>query len=201
MSLALPAAPQQASRRQLLVSTALVAAGAGMLIAGMLAMWMRFRAGAPTRESSDGLYIIKDWLPENIKIPEVAANTMLATYPFAPLMAQWAVYSAKRGDKGHRSLAILITFFVGLAIVNAQMAIYMKMDIGMADGAYQSMFYAITGTMTFLVVAGMAFSAVAFFRSVGGRDDDQQLISAHALYWYFLTAAFTAVWFFVYVQK
>lgn len=201
MSLALPAAPQQASRRQLLVSTALVAAGAGMLIAGMLAMWMRFRAGAPTRESSDGLYIIKDWLPENIKIPEVAANTMLATYPFAPLMAQWAVYSAKRGDKGHRSLAILITFMVGLAIVNAQMAIYMKMDIGMADGAYQSMFFAITGTMTFLVVAGMAFSAVAFFRSVGGRDDDQQLISAHALYWYFLTAAFTAVWFFVYVQK
>ena len=201
MSLALPAAPQQASRRQLLVSAALVAAGAGMLIAGMLAMWMRFRAGAPTRESSDGLYIIKDWLPENIKIPEVAANTMLATYPFAPLMAQWAVYSAKRGDKGHRSLAILITFMVGLAIVNAQMAIYMKMDIGMADGAYQSMFFAITGTMTFLVVAGMAFSAVAFFRSVGGRDDDQQLISAHALYWYFLTAAFTAVWFFVYVQK
>ena len=126
---------------------------------------------------------------------------MPATYPFAPLMAPGAVYSAKRGDKGHRSLAILITFFVGLAIVNAQMAIYMKMDIGMADGAYQSMFYAITGTMTFLVVAGMAFSAVAFFRSVGGRDDDQQLISAHALYWYFLTAAFTAVWFFVYVQK
>ncbi len=201
MSLALPAAPQQASRRQLLVSTALVAAGAGMLIAGMLAMWMRFRAGAPTRESSDGLYIIKDWLPENIKIPEVAANTMFATYPFAPLMAQWAVYSAKRVDKGHRSLALLITFLVGLAIVNAQMAIYMKMDIGMADGAYQSMFFAITGTMTFLVVAGMAFSAVAFFRSVGGRDDDQQLISAHALYWYFLTAAFTAVWFFVYVQK
>ena len=83
MSLALPAAPQQSSRRQLLVSTALVAAGAAMLIAGMLAMWMKFRAGSPTRESSDGLRIIKDWMPESITIPEVAANTMFATFPFA----------------------------------------------------------------------------------------------------------------------
>jgi cytochrome c oxidase subunit 3 len=98
-------------------------------------------------------------------------------------------------------LALLITFGLGIAIVNAQIAIYMKMELGLADGAFQTLFYAITGTMMFLVIAGMAFSAVALFRSVGGRDDDQQLISAHALYWYFLTAAFTAVWFFVYVQK
>ena len=201
MSLALPAAPQQSSRRQLLVSTALIAAAAAMLMAGMLAMWMKFRAGAPTRESSDGLKIIKDWMPKSITIPEVAANTMFATFPFTALMAQWAVYSAKRRDRGHTSLALLITFGLGIAIVNAQIAIYMKMELGLADGAFQTLFYAITGTMMFLVIAGMAFSAVALFRSVGGRDDDQQLISAHALYWYFLTAAFTAVWFFVYVQK
>ncbi len=201
MSIALPAAPQQSSRRQLLVSTALVAGGLGMLMAGMLAMWMKFRAGAPVRESSDGLYMIKDWLPESVKIPEVAANTMFSTFPFAALMAQWAVYSAKRNDRGHRSLALLITFGIGVALVNAQLAVYMKMGIGLADGQYQTMFYAITGTMMVMVIGGMAFSLVAFFRSVGGRDDDQQLISAHALYWYFLMAAFTAMWFFVYVQK
>ena len=38
-------------------------------------------------------------------------------------------------------------------------------------------------------------------RSVGGRSDDTQVVTAHALYWYVLTAAFTAVWFLVYVQK
>lgn len=201
MSIALPAAPQQSSRRQLLVSTALVAGGLGMLMAGMLAMWMKFRAGAPVRESSDGLYMIKDWLPESVKIPEVAANTMFSTFPFAALMAQWAVYSAKRNDRGHRSLALLITFGIGVALVNAQLAVYMKMGIGLADGQYHAMFYAITGTMMVMIIGGMAFSLVAFFRSVGGRDDDHQLISAHALYWYFLMAAFTAMWFFVYVQK
>jgi cytochrome c oxidase subunit 3 len=111
------------------------------------------------------------------------------------------VYSAKRRDGGHRSLALVITFGLGIAIVNAQIAIYLQMELGLAEGAFQTLFYAITGTMMFLVIAGMAFTAVTFFRSIGGRDDDQQVVSAHALYWYFLTAAFTAVWFFVYVQK
>ncbi len=201
MTMALPTAPAPAPRRQVFVATAFVVAAAAMVVAGMLAMWMRFRAGAPVRTSADGLEQIKDWLPEAIKIPEVAANTMVATFPFAALMAQWAVYAAKRRDHQHRSIALLVTFGLGLAVVNAQIAIYSQMEIGVSDGAYQSMFYAITGTMLLLVAAGMAFSAVAFFRSVGGRNDDHHVIAAHALYWYFLTVAFTALWFFVYVQK
>jgi cytochrome c oxidase subunit 3 len=85
--------------------------------------------------------------------------------------------------------------------VNAQVAVYAQMGIGLADGQFQTMFYAITGTMLLLVVGGMAFSLVAFFRSVGGRDNDIDVVNAHAFYWYFLTAAFAVVWFVVYVQK
>ncbi|MEY3656329.1 MAG: hypothetical protein RL114_687 [Actinomycetota bacterium] len=201
MTLALPSAPSQSPRRQVFVATALAAASAGMVIAGMLAIWMKFRAGAPTRVSSDGLKIIKDWLPKDVTVPEVAANTMFATFPVAALMAQWAVYSAKRRDSQHRSFALAVVFVIGIAIVNAQVAVYAQMEVVLAEGAYATMFYAITGTMLALVAIGLAFTAVTFFRSVGGRDDDQQVVSAHALYWYFLTAAFTAVWFFVYVQK
>ena len=167
----------------------------------MLAVWMKFRAGAPTRISSDGLRVIKDWMSKDTIVPEVAANTMFATFPFAALMAQWAVYSAKRRDSQHRSLALGIVFAIGIALVNAQVAIYAQMEVVLSESAYGTLFYAITGTMLALIAAGMVFTAVAFFRSVGGRDDDQQVVSAHALYWYFLTAAFTAVWFFVYVQK
>ena len=88
MTLALPSAPSQTPRRQVFVATALAAAAAGMLIAGMLAVWMKFRAGAPTRISSDGLRVIKDWMSKDTIVPEVAANTMFATFPFAALMAQ-----------------------------------------------------------------------------------------------------------------
>ena len=201
MTVALPTARTESPRRQLLVATALACASASMVIVGMLAMWLKFRAAAPTRDSSDGLKIIKDWLPADITIPEVAANVMLITFPVAALMAQWAVYSAKRRDSQHKSLAFGLCFVLGLAIVNAQVAVYSQMEIGLSDGPYQTMFYAITGTMVLFVLGGMAFSLVAFFRSVGGRNDDTHVASAHAMYWYFLTAAFTAMWFVVYVQK
>ena len=201
MTIALPSAPARTSRRQVLVATTLVVGALTMLMAGMIATWLKFRAGAPTRLSSDGLRTIKDWMPKDVKIPEVAANTMFVTFPVAALMAQWAVYSTKRDDRTHRSLALLIVLGLGVAIVNAQIAVWSQMEIGLADGAFQTVFWTITGTMLLLVAGGMAFTVVAFFRSIGGRDDDQQVVSAHALYWYFLTAVFTVVWFFVYVQK
>ena len=201
MTLALPAAPSRAPRRQVLVATSLVAGAGTMLMFGLLATWMKFRAAAPTRESSDGLEIIKDWMPKSITIPEVAANLMLFTFIGIGLMAQWAVYSAKRQDSQHRSLALAATFLMGIAAVNTQLAVWNQMDIALVDGVYNTMFYAITGTYVLLLGSGLAFTAVAFFRSVGGRNDDQQVISAHALYWYFLTASFVAMWFVVYVQK
>ena len=201
MTIALPTARTESPRRQLLVATALACASAFMVIIGMLALWLKFRAAAPTRESSDGLKIIKDWMPADVTIPEVAANVMLITFPLGALMAQWAVYAAKRRDSQHKSLAFGVCFVMGLAIVNAQVAVYSQMEIGLSDGRYQTMFYAITGTMLLFVLAGMAFSLVSFFRSVGGRSDDVHVATAHAMYWYFLTAVFTAMWFVVYVQK
>lgn len=201
MTLALPSAAAPAPKRQAMVAAGVLSVAAITLMGGMLSTWLRFRAAAPTRESSDGLYIIKDWLPKDIAIPEVAANTMLVTFFALLLMAQWACYSAKRGHDSHRSLALLVTFGLGAAIVNAQIAVYSQMGIGVRDGAYQSMFYAITATMLLLVVVGMAFTAVAWFRSVGGRRDDIEVVNAHALYWYVLTTIFVALWFVVYVQK
>ncbi|MFM9084144.1 MAG: cytochrome c oxidase subunit 3 [Actinomycetota bacterium] len=201
MTLALPSATPRAPRRQVFVATALASSGAAMLIVGMCAMWMKFRAAAPVRESSDGFYMIKDWLPADIAIPEVAANTMLVTFMAACLFAQWAVYSAHRNDSRHRSMALGITALMGIAVINAQVGVWSQMGIGVRDGAYQSMFYALTGSVIVLVAAGVAFSLAALFRSVGGRADDTQVVSAHALYWYVLTAAFTLVWFLVYVQK
>ncbi len=75
------------------------------------------------------------------------------------------------------------------------------MEMGLTDGAYQTMFYAVTGTMLALLVTGVVFSIVAMFRAVAGRLGDSSVMSAHALYWYFLTAVFVALWFVVYVQK
>lgn len=201
MTHALPAGPRPAPRRQLLVGTGAVVAAGAMLIGGMLSIWLRFRAAAPLRESSDGLKQIKDWLPKDIAMAEVLTNVALATVGIACVMAQWAAYSSRRRDSRHTSMALGMTLLMGVALINALVAVYPEMEIVLADGAYQTMFYTITGTLIALIAAGMGFTLAALFKSSGGRSTNTDLMNAHALYWYFLAAAYTAVWFVVFVQK
>ncbi len=196
----LPAGPATAARHPLFIATGSVAAAGTMLMFGMLAVWFKFRDASPLRAGKNGK-MIHDWLPADLKIPEVATNTLAITMVIAAIMGQWAVYSATRKDAQHTTLALFITGLIGVAAINAQVAIYKQMGAVLADGAYQTMFYAITGTMLVLICTGVAFSIVAAFRVFGGRVTDRAVVTAHALYWYFLTTAFTALWFVVYVQK
>ena len=199
--LALPPATQPAPRRQGFVATALAGAAGVMLIGGMLATWLQFRADSPLRESENGNGMIKDWMPAAIKVPEVATNIMLVGFVIACIMAQWAVYSAKRDDRPHAGAAFGLTALFGFAVLNAQMFVWVQMGVGIRDGAFHSMFYAITGTMTFLLLTGIIFTLATAFRYLGGRSREVSVVSANALYWYFLAAAYAAVWFVVYVQK
>jgi cytochrome c oxidase subunit 3 len=68
-------------------------------------------------------------------------------------------------------------------------------------GTFSAMFYAFTGVMTALAIIGVVFSAVTAFRFLGGRTTDREIVSAHAMYWYFLSVVFTMLWFVVYVTK
>ena len=196
----LPAGAPPAARNTILVGVGAVAVAGTMLMYGMLAVWFKFRDAAPLRAAKNGK-LIRDWLPADIAIPEVVTNTLMITMVVTCVMAQWAVYSAKRNDSSHAGLALLVTSMLGIAAINGQVAVYVQMGIGLTDGPYQTMFYAVTGTMLFLLVTGLAFSLATMFRVYAGRVRDHQVVSAHALYWYFLATAFLAMWFVVYVQK
>ncbi len=60
-----------------------------------------------------------------------------------------------------------------------------------------------TGAFIAMIVGGMVFVGLMAFRTLGGRYSarDNEGIAATAVYWHVLTAAFTAVWFVVYVVK
>ena len=198
---ALNSGPKIVMRRQALVLSGLMSAASAMLIGSMLAIWLQFRANAPLRESSDGSKMLRDWLPENIKIPEVATNTMMMTFVITCVMVQWASYSSRRSDPKHTTLALAVALLTEIALVNAQIAVYMQMDIGVRDSSYTMMFYAVTATMTALIVIGLGFTLMTMFRSFASRNSDHDLVLAHCVYWYSLAVIFATMWFVVYVQK
>jgi cytochrome c oxidase subunit 3 len=189
---ALPAAPSAAPRRQLFVGTAVACVAGTMLIGGMCAIWVLIRQRhVDAGERFPGKYIIT----------EVATNVMLMTVFALCLFAQWAVYSGKRGDRAHTGLALGVVGLLAVAFINAQSFVWHDMAVPIRENYYGALFYALTGTMTALVVIGLAFSAITAFRTLGGRLRDPEILSAHALYWYFTAAAYSAVWFVVYVTK
>jgi heme/copper-type cytochrome/quinol oxidase subunit 3 len=195
--LALPSAAAPAPKRQLFVGTALGCVGAGSLIGAMLALWMRFRTTA--LDTTGGR-----WVPRGIKVPMVPANTMLLAFVPICIFAQWAVYAARRDARSQTALALSLVGMIGLAIVNAQAYIYVRMKLpisGKGATPFNAMFYAVTGTYVLLLIIGVGFSVITAFRYMGGRTSDREIVSAHALYWYFLGALFFALWFVVYVTK
>jgi len=191
---ALPSAAAPAPRRQVFVGTALACAAGAALLGGMLALWLRFRDDAIHGDAGR-------WVPKGVAIPGVASNVMLLSFIPICVFAQWAVYSAKRNDRPHTGLALGLTGALGIMFINAQAYIYTQMKLAANGGTYQTMFYTVTGVMLALVVVGVAFSAVTAFRFLGGRTTDREVVAAHALYWYFLSIAYTMLWFVVYVTK
>ena len=140
-------------------------------------------------------------MPRGVNLNLVAANVMLIAFIPICVFAQWAVYSAKRGDSPHTGLALGLTGLMGILFINAQAYIYSQAKLPAGGGTFNAMFYAITGVMTALALIGVVFSAVTAFRFLGGRIADREIVSAHAMYWYFLSFVFAMLWFVVYVTK
>lgn len=191
---ALPAAPPPAPRRQLFVGTAVACGAMATFYGGLIAIFVRFRQEALAVEGGE-------WKPADIKIPEVTTNINLVAFLFIGIFAQWAVYAARRQHKGGTALALGLVALLGIAVLNSQAFVYRQMGLGLGDGTYQTMFYAVTGAFVALLIAGLVFTVVSAFRYLGGRTSEREIISAHAMYWYFLSAMYVVLWFVVYVTK
>jgi heme/copper-type cytochrome/quinol oxidase subunit 3 len=189
---ALTAGPAAAPQRQIIIGSAVASMAMIMLTGGMLAVWSEQRTNFV---ESDG-----NWLPDGVVIPEVAANVALIAFIAICTFAQWAVWAVRRNDRGHTAFALAATALTVIMVINAQAFIYSEMGLGIADGAYATMFYAVTGMYMLLLIVGVVFTAVTAFRSIGGRSDNN-IVVAHAIYWYTMAAVSTAVWFVVYVTK
>ena len=190
---ALPAAAPPAPQRQVLVGMSLAIAAIFVLTGSMLGVWALQRSNAIDLEGS--------WLPSGVTIPEVPTNVILIAFIGICVFAQWAVWSAKRRDRGHTVFALGCTALVSLMVINAQAFVYHEMNLGIVDGTYASMFYAVTGLFMALMIIGVVMTVVVALRYIGGRTADREILAAHALYWYAMSVVYAAIWFLVYVTK
>jgi cytochrome c oxidase subunit III len=195
MSLGLPPAPAAPRPRMLFIATAFACAAIAMLFMGMLAVWVNLRDAAGGTTAA--------WLPKGVSISMVAPNMMLIIMLGASVMVQWAVYAMARDDRRDTTVAVSLVVVFGIAVLNAQVFIYQQLGLGIGDTKYANLFYAVTGTFVAALIGGIVMAMVVIFRSLGGRYSSKRHegISSLALYWDFLTVAFAAAWYVVYVVK
>ena len=199
--LALPPAAGPERKHSLLVGTALGVVGGAAALAGLLGTYLVARQHQLDSLREAGKAV--SFLPNGVSIPEVPSNIMLFIFVGTSIMAQWAVYAMRRGARRHTAMAIALVFIFGIAVINLQVAVYRALDVGLTSSPFATLFFTATGAFMVAVIVGLVFAVVTAFRSLGGRyaATDTDGVAAFALYWHFLTVAYAAVWFVVYVNK
>jgi cytochrome c oxidase subunit 3 len=166
-----------------------------MLFMGQLAVWINLRDAAGGTTAA--------WVPKGVEISMAAPNLILLIMVGSSVLAQWAVYAMARDNRRDTACAIALLVVFGVAAFNAQVFVYQQLKLGIGQNKYNTLFYTVTGTFLAALIAGIVMAMVVVFRSLGGRYSSRRHdgISAMALFWHFLTVAYVAVWYVVYVVK
>lgn len=193
-ALARPPAPSPARPRVLLVGTALAAAASFMAIAGLVGVYLATRASVIASGES--------WLPSGTVLPLTPGNMAFGTMLISGITVWWAVDAVGRNDRPMAYLALGLTIFFGIAVINLTASLYAQMDLPV-DTTPGLLVYTVTGAHIAMMVAGMVYAAVMTFRTLGGeyRGRDREGLVAAAVFWYVTIAAHAVIWLAIYVTK
>lgn len=141
----------------------------------------------------------QEWPQGGIDVPElglIVPFTAVLLASSAPVA--WAERAIRRDRIGQVRLALALQLVLGAAFLANQIVEYRGLGFGIADNAYASLFYVITGLHGLHVAIGLAVSAVVQAKAWTGRlDADRQLtLTVFGLYWHFVDA----VWIFVFTS-
>jgi heme/copper-type cytochrome/quinol oxidase subunit 3 len=193
-ALALPPAAPPARPRVLLIGTALASAAAFMVIVGMLGVYLSARSAVLAEGAT--------WLPDGANLPLTPGTIAFATMLLSAVTMAWAVYSVGNNDRPMAYLALGLTIFFGLAVINATSFLYTEVGLAVTTET-GLLFYAVTGTHIAMIIAGLVFASVMTIRTLGGEyhGRDREGLVAAALFWYVTIAAMAPIWYAIYITK
>lgn len=193
-ALALPPGPQPARPRVLLVGTALAATAGFMGIVGLTGIYLSARTSALAAGGT--------WLPEGADIALTPANMAFVTMLISAVSMWWAVDAVGRNDRQMAYVALGLTIFFGIAVINATSFLYAQSGLPV-DSTPGVLIYTVTGAHLAMIIIGLVYAAVMTFRTLGGEyhGRDREGLTAAALFWYVTIAAHAVIWLAIYVTK
>jgi cytochrome c oxidase subunit 3 len=142
------------------------------------------------------------WPPANIETLAIhlpVINTLLLLSSGATVT--WAHHAMLEGNRKEASIALFMTWHLGIIFLFAQMYEYSHAAFGMSSGVYGSLFYMLTGFHGFHVLLGTVMLMVAHYRLTKGDWTPKHhfYFEAAAWYWHFVDVVWIGLFLFVYV--
>jgi heme/copper-type cytochrome/quinol oxidase subunit 3 len=159
----------------------------GTIFVALLAAYFFVRSTSP------------DWPQGGISPPElmpISVFTVVLLASSIPIV--WGESAIRRGDVRGLRVALATSFVMGLAFVVNQALEYGKLEFGLHDNAYASLFILITGLHGLHLIVGLLISVVVQVKAARGwfSADRHVTVSVFSLYWHFVDG----VWIFVFAS-
>ena len=193
-ALALPAGPEPVRPRVLIVGTIFSLIAFCMAIATTMGLYWQARASVMATG--------EPWLPNGANLPLTPGTTGVGTLALSLITIWWAVDAVKNNDRQMAYVALGLTIFFGLAMINLTTFIYNQFNVG-GDTRVGLLFYTVTGLHLAMMAAGLVFAAVMTFRTLGGnfKGQDHEGITAAALFWTVTVLVYMPIWIGIYIAK
>jgi cytochrome c oxidase subunit III len=138
-----------------------------------------------------------EWPQGGLAPPElmpISVFTVVLLASSIPLV--WGESAIRRGDVRGLRVALATSFAMGLLFTVNQALEYTKLEFGLHDNAYASLFILITGLHGLHLVVGLLISVVVQVKAARGWFSSTRhvTVSVFSLYWHFVDG----VWIFVF---
>jgi heme/copper-type cytochrome/quinol oxidase subunit 3 len=143
------------------------------------------------------------WPPKGVTIENYYGTTLSITMFIGVLVAEWAAWSVRKGERTQAITAYVLQAVLGLAFVNLLSFVVHVSHFGPASHPYGAVYYAFNVLMGASVVVAVAFALVALARFGGGQVSAREpaLARSAALVWHTVTAGWVVMYWAIYVVK
>jgi cytochrome c oxidase subunit 3 len=154
-----------------------------MVLAALLATWFTIKAGSPA------------WPPRNVHLTTYLPTVITVTAVMSAFSMQWAVSSIRRNDQRSAAVAMGLTAFFGVAMVNAQWYSIVRARFSIHSHAYGTLYYLLIGYHIVHLVLGVGALVLIGARALAGHfgRDGYDPVRGAAAFWQYTNFAWFVV--------
>jgi heme/copper-type cytochrome/quinol oxidase subunit 3 len=152
-----------------------------MILAAVIAVYLAIKEGSTT------------WPPRGVSVSTYVPTMITITALMSGISMQWGIFAARRNDGRNAAMAMILTLFFGLAVINLEWLTFVRSGFGFNDHTYGTLYDILIGFHVLHLVVAIGVALVLTFRTMAGHfsDDRHDALRAGAVFWQYTNV----VWF------